>query len=207
MNAIYRENSQRNFIFKGLSKANDNDIILISDVDEIPNLENVKFQEIKEKLIFFKQEMFYYKFNLKLPNLNWIGTKSCKKKYLKTPQWLRNIKDRKYPFYRFDIFFSKTKFSDIKFIDDGGWHFTNIKSAEEISHKLKSYLHHREFDVNPLSVDQINSLVKNRQAIYDLKVDKKIQKMGHGNKLEKYELEKLPSYLNNNLEKFKNWLD
>ena len=206
-NAILRENSQRNFINKGLKFADNDDLILVSDVDEIPNLKNIDLKKISEKLIFFNQEMFYYKFNLKLPNYNWVGTKSCKKKYLKSPQWLRNIKDRKYPFYRFDIFFSKTKFSDIKFIDDGGWHFTNIKSAEEISHKLKSYLHHREFDVNPLSVDQINSLVKNRQAIYNLKVDKKIQKMGHGNKLEKYELEKLPSYLNNNLEKFKNWLD
>ena len=42
--------------------------------------------------------MFYYKFNLKLPNLIWTGTKACKKKNLVNPQWLRNIKDRKYPF-------------------------------------------------------------------------------------------------------------
>ena len=78
-NAAFRENDQRNSIINGLNKAGEDDIILISDVDEIPNLKNVRFQEIKEKLIFFKQEMFYYKFNLKLPNLNWIGTKSCKK--------------------------------------------------------------------------------------------------------------------------------
>jgi hypothetical protein len=61
--------------------------------------------------------------------------------------------------------------------------------------------------VNPLSIEQINNLIKNHQAIYDLKVDKKIQKIGHGNKLEKYKLKKLPSYINNNLEKFKDWLD
>ncbi len=206
-NAIHRENSHRNFINEGIKISDDDDLILISDVDEIPNLKNINLKKIKEKLIFFNQEMFYYKFNLKLPNYNWVGTKSCKKKYLKSPQWLRNIKDRKYPFYRFDILFSKTKFSDIKFINEGGWHFTNIKSAEEISHKLKSYLHHREFDVNPLSVEQINNLIKNHQAIYDLKVDKKIQKIGHGNKLEKYELKKLPTYISNNLEKFKDWLD
>jgi beta-1,4-mannosyl-glycoprotein beta-1,4-N-acetylglucosaminyltransferase len=78
-NAIFRENSQRNYILKGLRKAKDNDIILISDVDEIPNLKKVNFKTLKDKLIFFKQEMFYYKFNLKLPNYNWIGTKSCKK--------------------------------------------------------------------------------------------------------------------------------
>ena len=54
--------------------------------------------------------MFYYKFNLKLPNHNWVGTRSCKKKYLKSPQWLRNIKVRNYPFYRLDTFFSETRY-------------------------------------------------------------------------------------------------
>ena len=206
-NAIYRENGQRNFISEGLKIADNDDLILISDVDEIPNIKNIDFDKFKEKLIFFNQEMFYYKFNLKLPNYNWVGTRLCKKKYLKSPQWLRNIKDKKYPFYRFDINFSETKYSDIKFVNEGGWHFTNIKSAEEISHKLKSYLHHREFDVNPLSVEEINKLIVSQQAIYDLSLDKKVQKIGHGSKLEKYDLKKLPSYINNNLEKFKDWID
>ena len=206
-NAAYRENGQRNFITEGIKNAADNDLILVSDIDEIPNLENVNFKNFKERLIFFNQEMFYYKFNLKLPNYNWVGTKACKKKYLKSPQWLRNIKDKKYPFYRFDTFFSENKFSNIRFINDGGWHFTNIKSAEKIRHKLKSYLHHREFDVNPLSIEEINNLIENQEAIYDLKVDKRVQKIGHGNKLEKYDLKKLPSYINNNFDKFKDWLD
>ena len=207
LNAAYRENGQRNFINEGLKIAEDDDLILISDVDEIPNLRNINLTDFKEKLIFFNQEMFYYKFNLKLPNYNWVGTKSCKKKHLKSPQWLRNIKDKKYPFYRLDTLFSETKYSNIKFINEGGWHFTNIKSADEIRHKLKSYLHHREFDVNPLSVNEIDNLIKNQQAIYDLKVDKKVQKIGHGNKLEKYDLKKLPSYINDNLDKFKKWID
>jgi len=206
-NAIYRENGQRNFISEGLEIADKDDFILISDVDEIPNLKDIDFKKFKEKLIFFNQEMFYYKFNLKLPNYNWIGTKSCKKKYLKSPQWLRNIKDKKYPFYRLDTFFSETKSSNIKFINEGGWHFTNIKSADEIEYKLRSYLHHREFDENPLSIKEIENLIKNQKAIYDLNVDKRIQKIGQGNKLEKYDLKKLPSYINNNLEKFKDWIN
>ena len=206
-NAAFRENDQRNSIINGLNKAGEDDIILISDVDEIPNLKNVKFQEIKEKLIFFKQEMFYYKFNLKLPNLNWIGTKSCKKKYLKTPQWLRNIKDRKYPFYRLDTFFSDNKYSDIKFVSDGGWHFTNIKTAEQIRYKLKSYLHHREFEVKPIPLDEINRLITDKKAIYDLKLDKRDQKIGSGNKLEKYNIDKLPNYIRENLNKYKDWID
>ena len=206
-NAIYRENGQRNFITEGLKQAGNDDFILISDVDEIPNLNEVNLKNLKDKLIFFNQEMFYYKFNLKLPNHNWVGTRSCKKKYLQSPQWLRNIKVRNYPFYRLDTFFSKIRYSNIKFINNGGWHFTNLKSSEEIRYKLRSYLHHREFEINPLSIEEIENLIKNKKAIYDLTIDKRDQKIGDGNKLEKYDLNKLPSYINNNLEKFKDWID
>ena len=206
-NAYLRENAQRNYIFKGLHDADPNDIILVSDVDEIPNLEKINFNKISEKLIFFNQTMFYYKFNLKLPNLIWTGTKACKKKNLLSPQWLRNIKDKKYPFYRIDTLFSKTKYTNIKFIIEGGWHFTNIKTAKEIRKKLKSYLHHREFDVDPISVEDIIEIMNNKIAIYDLNVDKRSNKFGNGKKLENHEINSLPKYLQNNSEKYKEWID
>ena len=206
-NAAYRENGQRNLIAKGLKEANDEDLILISDVDEIPKLSGLNFKSIKEKIILFKQDMFYYKFNLRLPDLLWTGTKACKKKNLISPQWLRNIKDRKYSFFRIDTFFSKTKFTSIKIISDGGWHFSNIKTPKEIEFKLKSYLHHREFDENPLSVDQIDKIIKNKLAIYDLKVDKTVNKIGNGNKLEKFDINKLPNYIQINQNDLKDWID
>ena len=115
MNAIFRENGQRNFILNGLKDAEDEDMILISDVDEIPNLEKLKLHEVKNKIILFQQDMFYYKLNLKLPNFIWTGTKACKKKHLKTPQWLRNIKDKKFSFLRLDVLFSKTKEAEEEF--------------------------------------------------------------------------------------------
>tara|TARA_B100001741_G_scaffold288905_1_gene267414 strand:- start:20 stop:889 length:870 start_codon:yes stop_codon:yes gene_type:complete len=207
MNAVYRENGQRNFIMSGLKEANDEDIILISDVDEIPNLSEIKIKSIKEKIILFKQDMFYYKFNLKLPDIEWTGTKACKKKNLLNPQWLRNIKDRKYPIYRIDVLFSKKKYIDVKIINNGGWHFSNIKSPDKIEHKLKSYLHHREFDLVPLNVNEIKKIMQNKQAIYDLSVDKTVNKIGIGSKLEKYDLKKLPEVITINLEKYKEWLD
>jgi beta-1,4-mannosyl-glycoprotein beta-1,4-N-acetylglucosaminyltransferase len=206
-NAAYRENGQRNLIAKGLKEANDEDLILISDVDEIPKLSGLNFKSIKEKIILFKQDMFYYKFNLQLPNLIWTGTKACKKKNLISPQWLRNIKDRKYSFFRIDTFFSKTKFTSIKIVSDGGWHFSNIKTPKEIEFKLRSYLHHREFDENPLSVDQIDKIIKNKLAIYDLKVDKTVNKIGNGNKLEKFDINKLPNYIQINQNDLKDWID
>jgi beta-1,4-mannosyl-glycoprotein beta-1,4-N-acetylglucosaminyltransferase len=207
LNAIHRENGQRNFISEGLKNAHDEDFILISDLDEIPNLSNINLNNFREKLIFFNQEMFYYKFNLKLPNFNWVGTKSCKKKNFLNAQWLRNIKDKNYPFYRIDLLFSKNKYTNIKFIKNGGWHFTNIKTSEEIRHKLSSYLHHREFDLNPLSTSEIDELIKNKKAIYDLNADKRSQKFGNGIELENYDIKKLPNYIYKNLDKFKDWIN
>ena len=206
-NAAYRENGQRNLISKGLEEANKEDFIMISDVDEIPKLSGLNFDNLNEKIILFKQDMFYYKFNLKLPNLIWAGTKACRKKNLVNPQWLRNIKDRKYPFFRIDTFFSNTKYTSIKIINDGGWHFSNIKTPKEIEFKLRSYLHHRDFDLNPLSVEQINEIIKNKQAIYDLKVDKTVNKIGNGSILEKFEFNKLPEYIVTNKDKFLDWID
>ncbi len=207
INALLRENGQRNFIINGLKDADDDDYILVSDVDEIPNLEEVDFSKINQKILLFRQDMFYYKFNLNLPNFSWTGTKGCKKKNFISPQWLRNIKDRKYNFLRFDTFFSKTKYMNIKIIDNGGWHFTNLKNAKEIEYKLKSYLHHREFDVNPISSDEIKKIMNDKIAIYDLSLDKRTQKIGHGKKLQKYSLEKLPKFLQNNIVNYQEWID
>jgi len=206
-NAMYRENGQRNFISKGLNHANEDDFILISDVDEIPNLSGVNFAKLKQKIILFKQNMFYYKFNLAIPDFNWTGTKGCKKKNLISPQWLRNIKDRRYSFFRIDTFFSETKYMSIKIVKNGGWHFTNIKTAKEIEYKLRSYLHHVEFDEQPLSVQEIDEIIKNKQAIYNLKVDKTANKIGNGSILENFELNKLPEYIVKNKNKFLDWID
>ncbi len=207
LNAAKRENWQRDYIVNGLQKASSEDLILISDVDEIPNLEEINLDDLKEKILMFQQDMFYYKFDLKLPNMVWSGTKGCRKKDLLSPQWLRNIKDKKYSLFRLDIIFSKIKYNSIKFIKNGGWHFSNIKSPKEIEHKLKSYLHHREFDEEPLSIDQIDDIIKNKQAIYDLKVDKTVNKVGTGSKLVNYSFNKLPIYLKENKENYKEWLD
>ena len=207
MNALYRENAQRDFILEGLKSSKKDDLILISDVDEIPKLSSVNLNQIKNEIILFKQDMFYYKYNLVLPNFKWTGTKAVKKKNLISPQWLRNVKDRKYPFYRIDTFFSDKKNINIKIINDGGWHFSNIKSPEMIEHKLRSYLHHREFDQVSLSIEEINELVKKKQAIYDLRVDKRVNKVGNGVILENFEMKKLPNHINENIDKYKNWLD
>ena len=208
-NAHLRENEQRNQISRGLNNATDNDLILISDVDEIPNFESIKLEKIKNQLIFFEQSLFYYKLNRYLPNFIWYGTKGCKKKYLKSPQWLRNIKNKKFLFWRLDTLLSDTKYMNKYYINSGGWHFSNLKNAEDIEIKLKSYLHHRDYEVEELGLKKINELIKNNQTVYDMFGDKISKKYGDDKrkKLEKYEFSNLPEYIKLNKDKLKEWID
>ena len=207
MNALRRENFQRNAIKRGLIDVNENDWIIISDLDEIPDLSNINFNSINKKIIFFKQKVFYYKFNLELKTLRWIGSKACKKKYLKSPQWLRNIKDKIYPKWRLDIMFSEKKYNNIFFVESGGWHFSFIKKPKDIEKKLKSYLHHREYDLDPLGIENIENLIKTKEVIYDHRVDQTQYKFGGGQKLEKIDIKFLPEYIFSQKEKYLEWLE
>ena len=206
-NAGKRENSQRNHVLKGLKDAKPNDWVIISDLDEIPNLEKINFQNVKNKLIFFKQDMMYYKFNLKLENFTWIGSRACKYKYLQSPQWLRDIKSKSFAWWRIDTFFSKKKYQDIMFFENGGWHFSYLKTPKDIEKKLKSYLHHIDYDQNPLGLEKITSIVKNNKAIYDLNIDQRKNKFYSNNQLIKVDINLMPKYISKNLEKFKEWIE
>ena len=208
-NAHLRENDQRNYIFHGLKESNENDIILISDIDEIPNLTNFNFNMIKNNIILFEQYIFYYKLNRYLPNFTWFGTKACKKKRLINPQWLRNIKSKEYSFLRVDTFFSKTKYINKYYVKNGGWHFSNLKDAANIELKLKSYLHHRDYEVEELGKDKIEKLIQMNKTIYDMFGDKTAKKYGDDKRkeLEKFDISQLPSYIQKNLNKFKEWID
>jgi beta-1,4-mannosyl-glycoprotein beta-1,4-N-acetylglucosaminyltransferase len=207
MNALRRENFQRNAIKEGLVNVDDDDWIIISDLDEIPDLSNINFNSINNKLIFFKQKVFYYKLNLELKTLRWIGSKACKKKYLKSPQWLRNVKDKIYSKWRLDIIFSKKRYNNIFFVENGGWHFSFVKKPEDIEKKLKSYLHHREYDLDPIGIENIKDLINSKAVIYDHRVDQTQYKFGGGQKLEKIDIKFLPEYVFSQKEKYLEWLE
>ena len=203
-NALIRENFQRNFTFKKLMESEDNDLILINDLDEIPNLKDFKYQK---KITIFKQKMLYFKFNLMYPNILWSGSKICKKKYFISPQWLRNIKTKKYPWWRIDILFSKKKYNQIQVINNGGWHFTNVKSPKEIHHKMKNFLHHYEYENSGLQTQDIEKLIKEKKALYNYNVDQRQKKWGNNSNLIKVDLNILPSYILENQDKYNEWLD
>ena len=206
INAINLDNHQRNKISEGLVDASKNDLILVSDIDEIPNFQSVNLEKISSKIIVFNQYFFHYKLNLYLKSLNFYGTKACLKKHFKSPQWLRNIKGKKYNKFRIDILFSNRKYNNIHFIDDGGWHFTNIMTEEQLIYKLKSYAHHAEFPKDNLNKEFLKNLINERKMIYDHTADKSADKYSKKINLDVFNLEYLPNYIKNNKEKFSEWL-
>ena len=119
-----------------LIEANPKDLFILSDSDEIPNLEKVNFGQINNKILIFKQKMFYYKFNLYYELIPWFGSRACTVRRLVTPTWLRYIKPRKYSLLRIDSWLSKTRYNSVKIIENGGWHFSNVKSPEDIKKKI-----------------------------------------------------------------------
>ena len=207
-NTYLRENFQRNMINDGISEASKKDIIIIGDIDEIPNLESLDFNSEKNNLILFRQKMFYYKLNLYYKELVWIGSRACTKNKLKSPQWLRNVKSKKYPIWRIDTLFSKKKYNNVKFIDKGGWHFTNMKNPEEIFSKLNSFLHHVDFKASGLNLIDIKKMVSEKKILYDHFADqRKFDKWNSPVVLQPVEISFLPDYIIRNKEKFKSWLE
>ena len=207
LNAVKRENFQRNFILKGLKSAEKNDIIIISDIDEIPKLDKFNFKIVSNKIYFFEQKYFYYKLNLFDPKKTWYGSRLCRFDKLLSPQWLRNLKTKNYPLWRLDVIFNEKKYFDNIFIKDGGWHFSYLKKPIDIKKKLKTYLHHVEYELNPISVKRIGTIIKNKKAIYDLNLDKRINnRFSTGSKLKKFKLNQLPDYIKKNKVRFKKWL-
>ena len=207
LNGMARDNFQRENLKRGLLDISDEDLILISDLDEIPNLDVLHSNYVDKNIIIFEQKMFYYKFNLLFNNFKWFGTKGTKKKNFISPQWIRNIKNKIYPFWRLDTMFSKKKYSNVSIIKNGGWHFTCIRSPKDLERKMLNFAHHYEFEQSGINLDDLRKLMKNKVIMYKHNVDQKEDKWSGGSKLEKIDISILPDYIKSNLNKFNEWLD
>ncbi len=207
LNGYARDNYQRNNLNRGLKNIDDEDIIIISDLDEIPNLHGINFKNIKEKINIFKQKMFYYKLNLSIEDFVWHGSKACKKKYFISPQWLRNIKSKKYSKWRIDLWMSKKKYINVNLINNGGWHFTSIRTPEELEKKLLNFTHHYEYEESGMDINNLRKLINEKVVMYDHNVDQKGNRWSAKTKLKKIANNFLPNYICENLNKYEKWLD
>lgn len=187
------ENFQRNYIFKGLTelKLTVNDIIAISDVDEIWNpffLNEIKENLQSKNFISITMDYLVFKLNLETVNKKWTGSVFTKIGHLNqvTPQGLRNIKDR------------------IHTLNNAGWHFGYQGGREKVYEKYFSC-------VEPLN----KTLIPAKEDFFKI-YDERIKDGGsfiysdniqdQSVKLQKYKLENLPKYIQLNIEKYKNML-
>jgi len=198
-NPYLRENFQRNAIRRGINRADDNDLIIISDLDEIPNPNLIKKFNSKNRFAVCKQMHFYYKFNLlSKSNPFWYGSRLCIKKFLKSPQWLRDLKFKKRPFWRID----KIRLNNI--IENGGWHFCNLKTPENLLYKYKNlcetndpYSFKEKIDDKFLQLETVKENVKNKKDIIGRKDEFNKVTLDHN----------FPKYLLDNISKYKEWLE
>ena len=186
-----RDQYQRNAMSRGYKNCNDDDLIMISDIDEIPNPDKIAEFRVSNKYACFIQKNFQSKINLlNISDMHWAGTKIIQKKYLKSPQWLRNIKSTKPSFWKF------YKPRQPQLIYDGGWHFSFLKDPLGISKKIQSYSH-SEYNISEFTDEKkIAERIKNKQDIFD-----------RNYKYEKVNLDStFPKYILKNLKKYENWI-
>ena len=185
---------QREYLLSCLNFAGPEDYIFFSDPDEIPKPEILKNFDLKKKYGIFLQKCFNYKFNLfNKYESPWEGSRVCKKKNLKSIDFMRQkikSKNLNYSLFRFD------KEQSIELFKDAGWHFNNILSSKEISLKLKTFAHTEFADEKYSSIKTIEKKIKN-----------KIDLFGRNHIYEKINLdETFPEYLKNNIKKFKKFI-
>lgn len=131
----YSERIQRNLLIEGLKNAKENDLIILSDLDEIPRSSKVikafyKIYAENSQDVAFEMDLFSYKLNNKCI--------SCKPYDNSLATQYKYIQDM-------ENFRRKKSLNKIK---DAGWHFSSIGEPEEIILKLDSFSH-REYNKWP----------------------------------------------------------
>jgi beta-1,4-mannosyl-glycoprotein beta-1,4-N-acetylglucosaminyltransferase len=182
------EQHQRNSLIRGIKNASPEDLIILSDSDEIPDLTKLSEINKNKKFIAFSQKMFMYKLNLQnLDESDWIGSKMTKKENITSMQDLRDLKFKDYPFWRID----KNNLQTIK----GGWHFSFLQTPKQILNKIKSFSHgeHNNNNINEKNIEE--KILKNEDIF------------GRGITLKRIRIDSsYPSYILKNKEKFSKWI-
>lgn len=149
------ENQQRNALLYGLQECSGYDIILIGDLDEIPNLHNLPL--VLNQPMVFIQNLYYYYINNKSVGPKdkvWAGTIVCSFNQLQSnsPQILRDNRWNFIPIY------------------NGGWHWSYLGGEEFVKNKISSIVEGDSVmkDHN-ISFDDISNNFKNLQDAYGRK--------------------------------------
>jgi beta-1,4-mannosyl-glycoprotein beta-1,4-N-acetylglucosaminyltransferase len=167
---------------------------LLSDIDEIPDFNKIEINQVGNKIFAFSQVHSMYKLNLCLKN-KWIGSKICKFKNLKSLQWLRSLRTKRYSLLRIDKLFSPRYSRNIKIIENGGWHFGWLRNSESIIKKLESYAHSEHNTDYFKNKNLLDQCIKEKKNFFNKNETLRIAPINE-----------MPQYIQKNFEKYKDWL-
>jgi len=199
-----REFDQKNSVFRGINDCKDDDFVIVSDVDEIikPDLISRVVADDSNAIAIIKQPCFYYYLNCQSTEV-FDKAKMAKFKHIKSPQQLRAYpkfsmhNSNKLVRTLFKWYGSIRKricveLGSCVIYENGGWHFTYMKSPEEISDKITDFSH-TEYNLDKFtSVDSIQSRMKTFKDPYDRNYQLKIIEIDNS----------FPKYIINNQKKY-----
>lgn len=177
---IYKENFHRNALVSEEAQIKDGDVLIISDLDEFPDMRNVKISSIDEPRVFLQRSAYYYFNNLIEDPLNHKFTKtSIITKYKRgfIPQEPRN------------------KRADLTPIG-GGWHFSFLGGAAAIQKKIDAFLHQELNQARFTTIEEIQKRLAENRDPFDRDFRFNPVPLDYT----------FPSYLLENQEKFKHLL-
>ena len=172
-----------------------NEVLLLSDLDEIPNPDTLK-EVVKtvDAPVTFNQSLRYYKFNMESESFAiWpgtIATQACHVSYgsPRMEDWLTN---------KFGLQLLREGRASYPKIENGGWHFSSCMNIDEIQRKLKSFCHAPELDTSERNnPEHISNCITKGESIW-VESD--------GNRMRKIDLNEsnCPKYILDNLDKYK----
>lgn len=171
-----KEYTQRRAISRGLEHCNLNDIVIFSDVDEIPSSNALSRYRIEEGAKMFEQIFCYYYVNCVATKEKWYGSRLSSYAYfLRFGKDVQNFRWRKLPI-----------------IPKGGWHFSYLGGKERIKEKISAFAH-QELNIPEFTNDQwLEHVLSSHQDLFKRKIDWQLVSMDQN----------LPAYFLENIEKF-----
>ena len=185
---------QREFLLEKLTFVENEDYIFFSDPDEIPNPNLLKNFQLKKKYGIFLQKNFNYKFNLYNKfETPWDGPRVCKKKNLKSIDYMRQKvlkKNLKYGFWRID------KEKNLQILKNGGWHFSYLLTPIEIRRKIQTFAHNELNKKKYTNLNNIKSCIKRFKDLFHREAKFKKVKIDYS----------FPKYIFKNRKKLTRWI-
>ncbi|WP_413561339.1 N-acetylglucosaminyltransferase [Bdellovibrio sp. HCB209] len=134
------DDHQKEQILRGLKNCKADDVIIVSDVDEIPRPELVKRYASTPGIKVFEQKLFYYYLNCfvkKYPEpipvkdgyMPWYGTVMLNYSDIKTIKKTRLYRE------------NRVSSGNITVVPNGGWHFSYLGGVKKVIEKIEAYAH------------------------------------------------------------------